>query len=310
MKNFENTTSNDELCYLTILYYLSLAGKYEFNTSVGNSDLSPIDKEITYLYTKNYISIVENKYVIAPLGAEIMKKVCALIENLGKFEIFSSVSVDLTLPLNIKKDDVHVLDYVHDPRFVYQEKNTEDLRIAMMQYFHESCRRSGQTLEKINYIKAIYLQNIFYAQYSLDYAFWFDLKLNKLFDEAKEIYANAFSIEDFDEDPEVSYTIASEIYRAGISEDIKRYGRHCNSCEAPVGLFESEREIAECPNPNCRSNLFAADSSYITSADQFRDREYEYVYETYEYQPYGFYHPYDPYLDAVAFGFVCGAILI
>lgn len=297
----QNISTNDELKYLTILYYLSVSEKLGYDASLANINFAPITEEINYLYFNNYIEIKEQNYVIAPKGAEIMKQVCAFLDNVGKFQIFSNVVIDMVLPLNIKKNDIHVLDYVHDPRFV--NEGGEDLRISMMEYFHQSCIRAGQSMPAVNFVKAIYLQNLYYSgTYSFDYTFWFDLKLGKYFNEVTEIYANGFHLQDFDEDYEIAFATASEIYKAGILEDIKRYGRRCNECDSPVGVFDSEKEVTVCPNPNCNSHNISESNNAYSEEDI-------YMFETYSYEPYVVYNPYNPCVDSFAFGFLCGAIL-
>lgn len=298
----KDLSTNNELKYITILYYLTLCEKGLHDASVANTNFSPISEEINYLYFNNYIEIKNQQYVIATKGAEIIKQVCGFLDNVGKFQIFSNVVIDMVLPSNLKKDDIHVLDYVHDPRFVADEG--EDLRISMMEYFHQSCTRAGQSLPSVNFIKVIYLQNLYYSSnYVFDYTFWFDLKLDKYFNEAMEIYANGFHLQDFDEDYEKAFSTASEIYKAGILEDIKRYGRRCSKCDSPVGVFDSKAEVLECPNPHCNSN------NILEGSVAYSEEDY-YLYETYGYEPYVFYNPYNPCVDSLAFGFLCGAILL
>jgi uncharacterized Zn finger protein (UPF0148 family) len=324
-----------------------------------------IDKELTEMHTKGYIKVGEHqqRWVLDKKGREMLTRLVGMFDQFLRFEIFSDVIIDQELPDDITDEEGGVLDHCFDPRFSQEGckftsllGKAEDMRIAMMEYFVESCKREGKPLE-LDPHRIIFLQMLADGKFAESAAdFWFNLRLGEIFKTIEEVVKTNYHWRDLGNDDEESWEVAKNVYAAGMLEQRKREGETCSACGIPLAIFEADaqannEELLDCPDPDCaadfRPEAGAPDAEYECpqcKADvhsgqtvctkcgahiDFSLPEGAVVEETveetttetvddyyddgfgcyYGYTPCGWYDPWYPCANAMAFGLVCGAMI-
>lgn len=177
---------------------------------------------------------------------------------------------------------------------------------------------------------------------------WFDLRLSKFFEFVDKVVDTAYPWTALADDEEVAADMMKDIYTSGMLEQRKRDGCECSSCGIPLAVFEmNEKEdgrvLTKCPNPDCGASFIPPEpegdlfecpncKADVGTGDHqcrgcgaildFSLPEGTVIKETieetveepiwhdpyYDYVPYGYYHPYDPFYDMMAFGILCCAL--
>jgi hypothetical protein len=226
-----------------------------------------------------------------------------------------------------------------------EELNTQDLRLTMIDFLHTNMKDEPEFKgeSKFNKRRLVFFQML--ADGGFDGSdVWFNLRLGTEFQAIDSIVATAYPWTALADTKEESDALMRSIYTAGRLEERKRDGYECNKCGIPLAVFElNEKEtgrvLTKCPNPecnepfippepegelfecpNCNSEVSLDDSRCLNcgaimdlsmpsgSVDTEDIIERETVYESYDYTPYGWYDPYDPFYDVAAFSLLCVAL--
>jgi len=286
------------------------------------------------------ISIKEDKWQLTDKGRKFYKNVLAALDQAKKFEIFNQVWINHSPSEKESEDGAQVYNGVYDPRFL-ESRNSgtepEDLRIALMTFVAD-CVADKVDTENFKIEKVIFLQKLldeFDDGKDPDADFWFDLTSGKFFKQAEEIAKNAYQWQDLiGGDEDAAWEVASAVYTAGQLQQRKIDGLECSNCNAPLALQENEKQCEECnaefgpppeedPEfecPRCNADIrkgqsicsCGADINFALTPGTVNQTEETIVTEEQEqddddfyYQPYGYYDPYSPVGDALAFGLVC-----
>lgn len=229
-----------------------------------------------------------------------------------------------------------------------EEWNTQDLRLTMIDFLHYNMKNeddfSGEP--ELNKHRIVFFQMLSDGEFNGDVLF--DLRLGKPFDHIEEIVKTAYPWTALSDDADEAEAMMRSIYTAGMLERRKRDGHECSGCGIPLSVFElNEKEngrfLTQCPNPdcglsfippepegdifecpNCNSNVGTGDHQcrgcgaaldFSMSPGSIVEETTEEVEEEpvwhdpyYDYTPYGWYNPYDPYYDIMAFGVVCAVL--
>jgi ssDNA-binding Zn-finger/Zn-ribbon topoisomerase 1 len=345
-----------EMIWLAIVYRIAECHEaIPMNTQGTRFEF--VDGELTEMLAKDLIDISKDSqtWMLAKKGREMLTRLVGMFDQFLRFEIFNCVVINEDLPPEAVDEEGEVLGQCFDPRFSEDPKceKGEDLRIAMMEYFVESCKRDGKELE-LDPHRIIFLQMLADGKFAANAEdFWFNLRLGEIFKEIEEIVESNYHWQDLGEGDEESWEVAAAIYTAGMLEQRKREGQTCSICGTPLAIFEANakadgEELTECPNPDCGADFgthFSGNAEYecpACGADIHQNQhsctncgaridfslpegsveesietttvEYEDYYDDgfgcyYGYTPYGWYDPWYPAADAMAFGLVCGAIL-
>lgn len=347
-----------EMIWLAVVYRLAECNEI-IPMDTEKTRFEFIDNELTAMYSKAgllEISDDSKSWKLAEKGREMLTRLVGMFDQFLRFEIFSDVIIDQPLPDDITDDEGEVLDHCFDPRFPQERSNkAEDLRIAMMEYFVESCKKQGKELE-LDPHRIIFLQMLADEKLSAGAEdFWFNLRQGQIFKEIDDIVDSNYHWQDLGDDDEQSWEIAAAIYASGMLEQRKRDGDTCSGCGIPLAIFEANAQadgetLTECPNPDCgavfgpvegqaayecpscHADVYEGQSictkcgAHIdfslpegsvveeTIEETVEDISYDSYYDDtwgcyYGYTPYGWYDPWDPVVDAVAFGLVCGPII-
>jgi hypothetical protein len=223
--------------------------------------------------------------------------------------------------------------------------NTQDLRLTMIGFLHGAMSNEpdwpGEP--EVNQHRVVFFQKLADGDFNKDV--WFDLRLGKPFDEIEEIAKTAYPWQELCDDLAESETLMQDIYTAGMLEQRKRDGCECSGCGIPLAVFEMNtkedgEELTTCPNPDCGASFnppepegdlyecpncqtgvgtgdhqcrgcgAVLDFSHPPGTVIQETVEEESVWHDpyYDYVPYGYYSPYDPFYDMMAFGLVCAVL--
>lgn len=333
------------MLWLTLVYRLAECNE-KVPLDTHSTPFEFIDSELSEMYAKDIIVISDDKqnYIIGTKGKELIKRFIAMFDQFCQFEIFADVTLEDDLPEEITDDEGNVLDHCYDPRFE-KTADSADLRIAMVSYAAEATTASvsGGPLDPKRIIFLQKLADGHLSEESKD--FWFSFRTGSVFKEIQEIADAAYTWKDLGEDDQEGKDIAANIYTAGMLEQRKREGLKCSGCEIPLAVFElaaeeKGMELFECPNPDCGASFreddppdaeyecpkckkdiragqntcygcgskinFSLPSGSVSEEEEIVEEEEDYYGGYYS---YGWYNPWSPAVDALAVGFLCGAIL-
>jgi hypothetical protein len=307
-----------------------------------------VEEELENLAAKELTGIDEEAatYYITDKGKGVCRQLLGMYDQVMKFEVFSSVNIAQTLEDEDTDDEGNLHPQLYDPRFQRpgsiverEELGTEDIRIAMMDFLATEV----DTENPLDPHRIVFLQMLSTGKLKND-NIWFDLNLGTTFDKIKEIVEFAYQWRDAADDEEDARQIMIAIYTAGMLEQRKRDGQECSECGAPLAIFEmwakeDGKTLDDCPNPECDCTFKPPPPDYecpacgagvvngqtVCSCGAILDFslppgtiqtevvEEEVVDEpiwshNYDYVPYGYYDPYDPFVDAVAFGLMCAIL--
>lgn len=258
-----------EMIWLAVIYRLAECNE-TIPMDTEKTRFAFIDKELTTMYTKaGLLEISEDSqsWRLAEKGREMLTRLVGMFDQFLRFEIFADVIIDQKLPDDITDDDGEILDHCFDPRFPtrvsctdkdIRESGSEDLRIAMMEYFVESCKKEGKELE-LDPHRIIFLQMLADGKLSdSSESFWANLRQGSVFREIDDIVDSNYHWRDLGNDDEESWEVAAAVYTAGMLEQRKRDGDTCSGCGIPLAIFEANAQadgeaLTECPNPDCKA---------------------------------------------------------
>jgi hypothetical protein len=293
------------------------------------------------------IDTINATYFITEKGQEVCKQLLGMYDQVLKFEVFGSVNVAQTLNEEDLDEENNIHPELYDPRFqkpgsiVEQEElGTEDIRIAMMDFLATEM----DTENPLDPHRIVFLQMLSTGKFKSE-NIWFDLSLGEMFGEIEEIVSSAYQWRDCADDEENARQAMIAIYTAGMLEQRKRDGQECSDCGSPLAMFEmwakeDGKTLDDCPNPECDCTFkppppdwecpachagvvngqsvcscgAVLDFSLPPGTIQTEVTEEEIVEDEpiwscdYGYVPYGYYDPYDPFVDAVAFGTMCAIL--
>jgi len=287
-------------------------------------------------------------WVLAKKGRDLLTRIVGMIDTSLRFEIFASYNFEAEVaPEHYKPNTTEVLDDIWDPRFDPEsEGHKEDLRLAMMTWMAEKLKRGEKGQGDLDPRRIVYLRQLAHGDFKDDGKFFFlEPNLRRVFDEVNKIVDSAYGWKDLGDSVEESFELGQILYTAGMLQLKKEEGPSCGECDAPLACFKNPKECPvcgadfyppvpeegeECECPNCGTDARVGqkrclgcgasfhfdlpEGTVIEEEETVTTTEYTSYYDggygyCYGYQPYGWYNPYDPYVDALAFGVICGAIL-
>ena len=283
------------------------------------------------------VAPVGNEWVITDHGRESLKRAVQAQDVLRQVEIFSSV--DVTRNLTPEEADPtnpsQVRSEVWDPRFALGSPNAYDMRLAVVTWLAEVV--SKKPFGFGDQAKIVFLQKLGSGQFSMT-TFWADVY--NVFAEVEEIVRTAYKWTDISADIEDAKVAMQALYTAGTLETQKREGGDCADCHIPLLMFDKAAKAAgsylkACPCcnrqfgapddlgspgtmscPKCKSVIYEGDArcngcgatidfslpAGAIQTDTTVTTVTEPVWgDSYGYVSYGWFNPYDPFLDVLAF---------
>lgn len=280
-------------------------------------------------------------------GKVVCKNLLGMYDQVLKFEVFSSVNLAQTLDTDDIDEEGNIHPQLYDPRFQrpssiseQDELGTEDIRIAMMDFLSTEM----QTENPLDPHRVVFLQMLSTGKLK-GRDVWLSLDTGTVFDEVENIVSSAYQWEDASDNKEEARQTMIAIYTAGMLEQRKRDGQECSECGVPLAIFEmwakeDGKTLEDCPNPECHCTFKPTPPDYECPAcgagvtkgqsmcscgaildfslppgtiqteitgEKIIDNESIWSYD-YGYIPYGYYDPYDPFVDAMAFGMMCAIL--
>lgn len=289
------------------------------------SDISFLKEIVAEMYQKELVDIKGKFWEITDKGRSILGKIVQMYDHALKFEIFSNVLLTrgLTEDEQQEDDEYAVLDYIYDPRFISEENDgAEDLRIAMFTFLTEQ----AESEQELDPHRIVFIQKLIDNELRSK-TFFFDLLVGTFFSEIEKIVISAYQWRDIGGDEENSINIMRSLYTAGMLEQRKHDGQECSQCGIPLAIFEliakdDGEELTNCPNPDCGESYEPRTITEMVDVEEPAEYEevteclvdpYEYEdpwaysYDYYDYEPYGYYDPWDP-LDDAAFLCLCAVL--
>lgn len=309
----------DEMAGLVVIYRMLECG--DRISVVPDDEQAFIGPILEQMIHDDLIQVEGEFWMPTAKGIALRDRMAQVHDQLLQFEIFGAVGLNRQLSTQESPDGAHVFDHVYDPRFRDPQdpverngENVQDLRIAMVTFLRDEMVAELPDPEAFDPRRLVFLRMLADGAFRGD--IWFDLRLGKPFDDIEEIVRTAYKWQDLtgggtEDRIQGAKDMMRAIYTDGMLERRKRAGDECAVCGIPLALFEQNGKIAECPNPNCRANLkderaFGRDAN----PDPAVVVEETVVEETWVEccEPYGWYDPYDPFVDAVAFSLLCCAL--
>jgi hypothetical protein len=297
------------------------------------------------MFNKGLIEPTEDdlEWQVTKQGRALLTTVVAMINAGLHFEVFASYNFEVAVPEEFYKPySGDILDYTWDSRFDPAiEGHKEDLRIAMMMWMAEKLKRGGEIKNDLDPRRVVFLRHLSNGEFNEDSENFFrETNFKKIFKETQDIVDAAYRWESLGDSKEEAFKAGQLLYTAGMLQLKKEEGASCGECDTPLALFGDatecpvcsanlvapEAEGADCECPNCHAAVRSDQPQCLKCGAIFDYRlppgtvteetttttvieEEDDFGCYYGYQPYGWYDPYNPYVDAVAFGVVCGAIL-
>lgn len=312
----------DELAGLAIIYRMLECGdKISIVPTADHAFVEPILEKMLH---DDLIQIEGEFWAPTAKGVALRDRMAAVHDQLLQFEIFGNVNLNQQLGPEQSPDGAHVFDHVYDPRFQdpsdpveRQRLGSQDLRIAMVTFLRDDMATDIPDPDAFDPRRLVFLRMLADGAFRGD--IWFDLRLGKPFDEIEEIVRTAYKWQDLtgggtEDRIQGAKDMMRSIYTDGMLERRKRAGDECGKCGIPLALFEQDgAKAVRCPNPGCRADLATASGN----ARRVREEptretvvEETVVEETWIgcCEPYGFYDPFDPFVDVAAFAILCAAL--
>lgn len=309
----------DEMAGLVVIYRMLECGdKISVVPDDEHAFIGPILEQMIH---DDLIQVEGEFWTPTAKGIALRDRMAQVHDQLLQFEIFGAVSLNKQLSPQESPDGVHVFDHVYDPRFrdpqdpvERNDENVQDLRIAMVTFLRDEMAAELPDPDAFDPRRLVFLRMLADGAFRGD--IWFDLRLGKPFDEVEEIVKTAYPW------TAVSITCSIEsakdmmraIYTDGMLERRKRAGDECAACGIPLALFEQDRKLDHCPNPDCGVSLATQRRPVVQCrpATEVVEEVFEETVVTETWvgccEPYGFYDPYDPFVDMVAFGLLCAVL--
>jgi hypothetical protein len=271
-----------EMLFATIIYRLDQINEVIPFITAG-TEFEFIDKELLEMSRENLIEHVRKNdelvWQIADKGRVLQANLLKVYDQLINFEVFSNVNLTVDLPESFKAGSTN------DPRFIVPRDDiqsnmwqSEDLRLAMITFSAEAIHEVDMSPHKI-----VFLQNLIDGYLETD-NLWVDLKFDRPFKEVESLVDNSYKWTNVAEDIEEAKSVMQSIYTAGMLE--QQY-------KDSIATGSDEDELDD-------SELEEGFEDELEEDDEFEEEEFE----TFDIivEPYGYYDPYDPYLDSGAFG--------
>lgn len=337
----DTLTWRDECTYAAVIYQIKKQGGISaFVDDDWSSGL--VTDLFVKMSGDGLVALEDNKWQLTNKGRTFYRNLLGSLDQAKKFEIFHKVWITRSLDENESEDGVQCFSGVYDPRFL-EDKNPnaepEDLRIAMMTYIADAVADKTDT-EGFHVERVVFLQRLLDVLDTGDTAdFWIGVKSGEFFREVEEIGNSAYRWQDLvKENEDEAWETAAAIYTAGMLQQQKIRGQECSNCKAPLALQEAENQCEECQAsfdppppppaefecPACQNDIYqgetycrgcGADINFslpagtvseteevVTEPTEYVDTYYD---DPYTYVPYGYYSPWDPYTDALAFSILC-----
>jgi hypothetical protein len=329
------TTWQDDVLALSALY-LMVERDRKFSLYPTTDD----DRNAAYVFklldTKGLVTPVGTSWQVTDQGKESLKRAIQAQDVLRQMEVYAQVDVTrgLTPEEASPTDSNQALPSIFDPRFAPNNPAAYDMRLAVINWLAEVVTKKSVVPEMI-----VFLQKLGSGQFSMT-EFWTDIY--RVFKEVESIVASAYKWTDMaPEDLELAKSRMQALYTAGQLEIQKREGGQCSGCDLPLSAYDKEAaangtRLSECPQchrhlsepdapgtpgtfscPKCGSVIYDGerkcggcgaliDFSMPAGSSQ-TDTVVETTTETvwsndYGYVSYGWFDPWDPFVDAVAFG--------
>lgn len=225
-----------------------------------------------------------------------------------------------------------IRDHMYDPRFPQKAEGTEDMRLAMMCFFAEAMK--DKLPAELSPHRVVFIQKLIDGKLREKDPRFGD------FQEIDKIVEAAYKWRDIAKTEAEAKDIMGVLYEAGMLEQMKRGGNECGKCRIPLGVFafiakEDKKSFNECPN--CQTSFVkpksTAQAYQCTACNDTVYRGQRYCscgaridfslppgtiqettteettvevwgpssYVTYGVVPYGYYTPWDPFIDVLAF---------
>jgi len=330
-------TWQDDVLTLSAIYLMVERGR-KFPLYPTTED----DRNAAYVFKlmdqKGMVRPVGTEWQVTELGREALVRAIKAQDILRQLEIFSAVDVtrNLTADEARPEDSTQVLEYVWDPRFSDALPEAHDMRLAVITWL-------GQVINKkeVSPHTIIFLQKLGSGQFSVA-DFWSNIYGG--FAEVEAIVISNYRWTDMaPEDLELAKQRMQALYTAGTIEQQKREGSSCIGCLIPLVLYEQAaaregQQLTNCPScqrqlsapasigtpgtatcPKCSSVIYDGETTCggcgalidfslpagSIQTDTIETTTYETVWSSsYGYTSYGWLNPWDPYADALAFGFL------
>lgn len=342
------TNWQEEMIWLTVLYrMLECKEAIPVITDGTSYEFVESDLENLAARKLIEIDIDAATYFITDKGTDICKQLLGMYDQVLKFEVFGSVNVAQTLDEEDIDEENNIHPELYNPQFqkpgsiVEQEElGTEDIRIAMMDFLATEM----DTENPLDPHRIVFLQMLSTGKLKSD-NIWFDLSLGEMFGEIEEVVSSAYQWKDCADDEKNARQAMITIYSAGMIEQRKRDGQECSDCGCPLAIFEAwakedGKTLDDCPNPECDCTFKPPPPDYEcpachagvvngqsvcscgaildfslppgtiqTEVTEEETEEEEPIWSCdYGYVPYGYYDPYDPFVDVAAFGLMCAVL--
>jgi hypothetical protein len=282
-------------------------------------------------------------------GQELLKKTCGMVDAGLGFEIFGSYNLSTAIDDSWWDPDGKQLHkHMWDPRFDPAiNEDQEDLRLAMMTWMGENLKREGKASKSLDVRKVVYLRHLANGNYGDGTDSFLDpSRIRERFQEVEAIANAAYRWEDLADDKDTAFKLAGAIYTAGMLQLRKEEGTSCGDCGAPLVLFpnakrscpickasfepppkepsdyqcpkcssEVQQHQSRCSGCGVRLDFRLPEGEEVTSTITETHVDYDVVYGSYPRGTYygyvscGWYDPWDPTLNALAFGILLGSVL-
>lgn len=329
---------------VTVLYRMAECGDV-FPLVNLDRDVKWIEPTLTALLADGLLKTGKENWEITEKGREVLGKIQQMTDHALQFEIFGAVRLAAEVPDELWDDekDGQVLEHVDDPRFD-EGDDAEDMRIAMLTFLGEHLK--DRIDGPVDPYQLVYLQKLGTGQLKSE-TFWTELGSGMIYDAIEEIVTSAYQWRWIADDVESAADCMLGLRTAGLLQLQKSEGDVCSNCEARLAFVfldadicpfckhvfgEPEPEVQLFNCANCQAEMTENDSACPqcgtevdwglqegqvseTTTEETVVEEEE-VYDDfgmgwscgYGYDPYGYYDPYDPYIDAVAFGCLAVAL--
>ena len=332
-----------EMTVVAILYRIAECDEQIPIVPVGTDHVF-ITPALTEMAKLELIDTPNNtQWAVTEKGKGVLAKMVAMLDQVQQFEIFGAVNfaVALTKEQADAESAGQVKAGVYDPRF-QEAPGCEDMRIAMMTYFSAVKGMKEKIGGAIDPYRVVFLQKLG-ANLLQGKNFWIDLQLGTFFKEIEAIVDSAYKWTDAGSDIETASDNMSGLYAAGQLERQKREGCECSACGIPLALaMQPGVKLEACPMcnasftpppaatlacPNCDHDILPRQRkcrgcgakidrslapgtvTNVTTTTTTVEESYAPIWGyDYGYVPYGYYSPYDPFVDALAFGVLCAVL--
>jgi hypothetical protein len=305
------TTWRQDMTRVAVLYRLT---ETDDDFGLTEVEMSPFLKPLVEGLAKEGSLKVDEKslkYVLDEPGRKFLAKLVAMTDLALRFEIFSDVALgdELSPDLADPEHPGQVKAHCFDSRF-REAAGAENLRLAMFAFMdgHLSEKLEGKSIDLRT---IVFLQKLGSGAFKKcgSEEFWMDIRDGELFDQIEAIVEAAYKWTDMDQDPEIAKACMLGLYEAGMVEARKRAGETCQQCSIPLALWDDAaraegKTLDQCPG--C-GRIFGSDPE-TGGGDTVTEVQTEttIVEECgwscdYDYEPYPFFCPYDPFLDIMAF---------